>query len=162
MPATVTLPFDEYQQMRDSNAGMISTIEKLQAELVAGKFDASEGQVRQLHDAFRAALEIVGYAIANLSPEVNKRWPFGALRTLAAGVRALPTCSPHDLEFASEMDKFAVECESWEFKRKTTPERYVPDPVAPPPLAVINAAARARDVDDELARVTSSQLDESV
>lgn len=156
MPATVTLPFEEYQQMRDSNVELISAVKKLQDELLAGKFEANDGEVRALHDAVRAALEIVGYAIANLSPEVNKRWPFAALGTLAAGVRALPTATPHDLEFASEMEKFAREAEVWEFKRKNEPERYVPEPRSPSPRAVVDAAALARDISDAL----PVQLDE--
>jgi hypothetical protein len=162
MPATVTLPFEEYQQTRDLNAELSLKVKKLQDELLAAKFEANDGEVRQLHDAVRAALEIVSYAIANLSPEVNKRWPFAALNALAAGVRALPTCSPHDLELASEMEKFARECEVWEVKRKNEPERYVPEPHQPTARAVVDAAALARAADDELARETSSQLDDGV
>lgn len=140
MSANITQPYAEYKAQCDLIAGMSKELIALKAELVEAKLSSdSIGTTRALTMMIRASLQIVSYAIANLSPEINKRWPFDSLRVIAASMKDLADYSILDEEYARELEKFALECDVWETRRKQTGERYVPPPEAPPTLAELIA-----------------------
>ena len=128
MPAQVTMPLEELDVIKARASDAEALAITLQKQLVEARMSAADGEVRRLCESMRAAMEIVGYAVANLSPETHRRWPSNALRKLAEGILIMPDRTPYDLEMAHELTKFAAECETWDFKRKNEPERYIPPP----------------------------------
>lgn len=127
--ATVTMPIDQYNGMREAQVAADARITELNASLTAARISADgSGRVQNLGEGLTAALEIIGFAIANLSPEIIRKWPYERLRTVAAMLPSLPDYDAHNAEQALEYRKFANECEQWELKRKQEPERYVPPP----------------------------------
>ena len=90
----------------------------------------------QLTILARAELEVVCFAVANLSPELIKRWPANALRTIAAYLDKLPDHSPHDVELSRELLKFASECDEYDQRRRFGEKEIPPPfPVEQHPLA---------------------------
>lgn len=129
MSASITMPIEQYESMKKLQADAEARIKDLDEQLVRAKLTTdSSGCVEALNNGMIAALEIVGFAMANLSPEIIKRWPHQALSTLANNIPAMPTCTAIDIELQSEIRKFVIECQAWEVKRKTEGERYVPPP----------------------------------
>ena len=149
MPATVTLPLEELDEFRSQIRTANETIAKLKKEMIEHRLESSGDDVQKLLAFCRAALEIVGYAVANLHPEFSKKWPYEALRTVSFGIDALPDVTPFESEMAFELRKFAIECETWETRRKQMGERYVPPPVNPA-TAVKSIAELAKETDDKL------------
>ena len=150
--ATVTIPLDELDAMRKATSEYVAEITKLKAELLAGKMEATGDELQKIMAMCRSSMRIVGYAVANLSPEFSKKWPFAELRIVAEGIVALPDCNPHDAEFAFELTKFATECETWEGRRKAQGERYVPPPLPEVPIKPVSSSLidLANQVDREL------------
>lgn len=129
MPATVSLPLEELDGIRNENKRMSAEIADLQKQLTEAKLDGGNPEVtRAMAKLSRASLDIVSFAIGNLSPEVIKRWPFASLRVVAENLKNLPDCTIHDEEFAFVWMKFAAECEAWEKKRERDGDTYVPPP----------------------------------
>ncbi len=127
--ATVTMPIEQYEAMRTAQVAASKQIEQLQKDLaIERECSDPSGRITELTKALNSALEIVGFAVGNLSPEVIKRWPYNALRVVANGISHLPLVTPREQEMMAEMLKFATEAEQWENKRNRDGERYVPPP----------------------------------
>lgn len=153
MPATVSLPLDEYDNLRNERSDLLKDIADLKKQLIDAKMAGANGEVGKLVEMTRAAMKIIGFAMANCSPEITKSWPYVELATVGTLVENLPDCNPFDTEFAREMVKYAREAEVWEQKRKQMGERYVPPPAQPP---VANAAKLAEEASAQL--IESAQL----
>lgn len=123
---TITMALDQYDAQRDENRRLGVEISRLNDALAAQKLE--DPKTSELTKIIRAALEVVGFATANLSPEIVKRWPYLALQTIATNLEYLPDFNSHDKEFALELLKIAAECRQWELKRANSVERYVPPP----------------------------------
>lgn len=128
MSATVTLPLEELDIMRKASEEKDVQITQLKQDLLESKMTDSAGSVAPMSKLCRYAMEIVTFAVGNLSPEIIKRWPYQALREVAARLALMPDYSVNDRDLANELLKFAAECERWEAKRKVEPEKYVPPP----------------------------------
>lgn len=126
MTRTITMSLDEYDKQRDANRELGKQLEQAEKQLRDEKL--AQPKVAELTSIIKAALEVVGFATANLSPEIVKRWPYQALVVIANNLHHVPGASAHEVEFARELHKIAVECEVWERKRTETFEQYVPPP----------------------------------
>lgn len=135
--ATVTMPIEQYESMREAAVAATKQIAQLTKDLALEReaCDAS-GRITELTKALNSALEIVGFAVGNLSPEVIKRWPYNALRVVAGGISHMPLVTPREQEMMAEMLKFATEAEQWENKRNREGEKYVPPPPGSDGLAL--------------------------
>jgi len=119
------MPLDEFQSIKDAKTTLEMELHALKQKIIETRMASADGEVGRLVDTIRAAMKVIGYAIANLSPEFNRNWPAQDLRDVATGVLVLPDATPFDCEFAHEITKFARECEAWDAKRV---DRYVPPP----------------------------------
>lgn len=122
----ITMSLEQFDATRDENKRLGIEIANLTAALAAQKLE--DPKVAELAKIIRASLEVVGFATANLSPEIVKRWPYLALQTIAMNLEYMPDFNSHDAEFAAELLKIAAECRQWELKRANSIERYVPPP----------------------------------
>lgn len=134
MTRTITMSLDEYDKQRDANRELGKQLEVAERALLNQKL--AQPKVAELTTIIRAALEVVGFATANLSPEIVKRWPHQALTTIANNLHHLPGAGAHETEFAREMHKIAVECEVWERKRASMIEQYVEPPPPNGPMSL--------------------------
>lgn len=135
--ATITMPIEQYESMRESALSATKQIEKLTSDLALERECGDpSGRITELTKALNSALEIVGFAVGNLSPEVIKRWPYNALRVVAGGIAHLPLVTPREQEMMAEMLKFATEAEQWENKRNREGDKYVPPPAGSEGLAL--------------------------
>lgn len=123
---TITILLEQYDQQRDALRAAGEQVAQLTKQLAAQRLE--DPKTKELTVIVRAALEVVGFATANLSPEIVKRWPYLALVSIAQNLQYLPDYNSHDQEFAAELIKIAGECRQWELKRANSVERYVPPP----------------------------------
>ncbi len=128
MPASVTLPLEELDMMRKASEEKDVQITQLKQDLLEAKMSDQMGSIAPMAKLCRHTMEIVTFAVGNLSPEIIKRWPYQALREVATRLALLPDYSINDGDLAAELLKFAAECERWEARRKSEPEKYVPPP----------------------------------
>ena len=130
MAATVTIDLDEFLSIKKLLADSEAKAVELTEQLVAARAADPSERVPKLTALARATLQVACFAVANLSPELIKRWPYPALRAIADGLRdtVLPDHSPHDDELAMELRKFASECEEWDQRRARFGEVEVPPP----------------------------------
>lgn len=122
----ITMSLEQYDAQRDENKRLGLEVARLTEALATQKLE--DPKVAELTTLVRAALEVVGFATANLSPEIIRGWPYLALAKVAVNLSSMPNFNSHDEEFARELVKIANECRQWEMKRANTVERYVPPP----------------------------------
>jgi hypothetical protein len=130
------MPLDELKAIEAERTRLEEQVSALKKEILHLKTDGAPVEIQKLNNATRAGVVIAQYAIANLSPEFSRRWPFSSLRSLAENMPALPDFDSYDQELALEMMKFANECENAEKRRAVEGERYVPEPPVVGPMAV--------------------------
>lgn len=129
MSPTVTLDLETFDNQRKLHQDTIDQVKILEKKLQDALMTSDQsGRIGPLNTAARTAIEIIGFAMGNLSPEIIKRWPYEALRRFADQIPALIDSTPHDIETQAEYRKFANECETWEKKRAAVAEQYIPPP----------------------------------
>lgn len=117
--ATVTLELAEYQKLADDKKESDARIAQLEKDVINAKLGDPESELRAMAKIVRAALQVTRFAMANLSPEAIKGWPFADLEFLGKNVFYLPDCTVDDETLGTEMIAFAKECE----RRYMTPTK---------------------------------------
>ena len=113
--ATVSIPYTEFQAIKEARSKAESEIVRLQKQITDEKVAASDHGMLMVA---RAALDVARFAVANLPPESTLDWPFESLRLIAKCLPAMPDVSPDDAELAVTLDHFATECERFETRRR--------------------------------------------
>lgn len=120
MPAKIEMPLEEFDAIRKARIEAETRCAELEA-LIQNKVysdDASlalRGTVR----VARAALSVARFAVANLPPELHRKWPSTDLKEIAAFLPMMPDKTPDDGDLARELVAFAEECERHEQRRAT-------------------------------------------
>lgn len=112
--ATVTIPYDEFQEIKDAKRQAEEKASKLIEDVKQAKIQSSDPHLFALA---KAALDIVRYAVASLPPESNFGWPFESLKVVAAKVLDMPDATPDHIELSMTLSSFAKECEEHERRR---------------------------------------------
>lgn len=113
--ATVTIPFNEFQEITNARDTALTRAAEAEAKLREGKIAANDGTT---YAVARAALDVVRLAIGNLPPETTRGWPIAALRVLAEQLPVMDGASTDDRDFATTIGYFADECAKCELQRK--------------------------------------------
>lgn len=114
--ANVTLTLEEHSDLMGRMKAAEEEAGKLRNELLEAK--SSHPDVAVTLAAFRNALAIARFAVANLPPEIIKGWPTEELRGLMDRLPLQPDYGPDDISLISELRSFVRECEYHDLRRK--------------------------------------------
>jgi hypothetical protein len=120
--ATVQMTFADYQALLDARVKIEQELAKVQAELAAAKLADPTETVAKVTALARDCLTIARFAVANLPPEMIRRWPYQELRQIAENLHLLPDCSISDRDMAIDLLDFARSCEEHEIRRRAEPK----------------------------------------
>lgn len=121
MSATLTMTMVEYTTMQTNLAEAREDAARLRAELVTAKLVDPSDRVAALTAFARDCLLIARFGVANLPPEMIRRWPYEELRRVANSIGVLPDCSFADRDMAIDLIAFAKDCEEHEIRRRAEP-----------------------------------------
>lgn len=131
--ATVTIPYDEFQEIKEAKKTAEEKASKLIEEVKQAKIESSDPHLFALA---QAALDVVRYAVASLPAESNIGWPFESLKIVAYEVLNMPNATPDHIELSMTLSSFAKECEEHERRRMHRMEvkqRTIVAPATPDP-----------------------------
>jgi hypothetical protein len=120
------MPVDEYMSLKKLIDEKEAIAQDLTRKLVEAR--STDPKVVEGGKLSRSAIAIIQFAMGNCAPAIIKRWPWKELLAVADSLKELPDFSIYDEELAAEMRKFAAECEKWDIKRRTEPEKEIPPP----------------------------------
>jgi hypothetical protein len=105
---------EELRQARETAERRCADLEKKLAET---QLSDSQSRLRTLFEAFRYAMPVVQFAVANLFPLTVRGWPWHDLRRLARMLPGIPGASNFPAELAVTLDSFSHVAEKWEVAR---------------------------------------------
>lgn len=114
----VTLSTDEYHDLINKRQTAENEAAAVRKELVAARSEDPSGRIETLDIGFKAALEVVCFAVGNLPPESYIGWPHDALRRTADAILQLPECGSNERDLFVELKKFAGEARAHERRRE--------------------------------------------
>jgi hypothetical protein len=119
--ATLTLSMADYTKMQTDLAEARQDAAALRADLVVARLADPQDRVKKLTAFARECLTIARFGVANLPPEMIRRWPYDALRRVAENIEVLPDCDQNDKDMALDLISFAKDCEAHEIRRRAEP-----------------------------------------
>lgn len=135
MAKTLTIDLDEYLAFQKAREGAEAQIAELHKQLAEARLGPSDGVMRKLLAGFRAALNVTGYAMGHLSPEIARKWPKTSLLEICGAIRVMPDATPHELERIAIIESFVRDIEHWDAQRdegyRAPPTRFVDEVVRP-------------------------------
>ena len=141
--AQVTLDMSEFTAMKKRADDAEQHVAELQKQIVALKFEKSDGGMAALTAAFRSGLDVARYAIGMLSPEFARKWPRTELIAMAEGIKLIPDATPYELELVPVIASFVRDVEKYDATRNNG---YVPLPDEIAPKGDRHAVLAAEDL----------------
>ena len=132
----VTLSTDEYHDLINQRQTAENELAAAKKAIVAARSEDPTGRLTTLVDGFKAALEVVCFAVGNLPAESYKGWPHDALRRTADAILQMPECGSNERDLFVEFKKFAGEARTHELRRAQTLDRVR---VVDPAVIVVDA-----------------------
>jgi len=119
MDPTVTCDYELFQGLREANK-----VSRKNNGILRKKLDEAllsvggDSIVRELVTALRASMSVVQFAQANLDPETIRGWPHAQLAALALAVKAMPSVTDQEIEWADDAVLYARQAQALENARK--------------------------------------------
>lgn len=113
MPATITIPLEEFDTIRNRVVELSKEATQLREELKKANLVDPTGRVPALIAAINGVLPIIRFAVGNLDPEIVRGWPHAALKSFAEAIQSLPAVEDGD-NLGAELKVFAREAAEWE------------------------------------------------
>jgi hypothetical protein len=130
--ASHTLNDEEYQGILIARKTAETRAAALEAELIRVKLEDPANRLAPLNALARAQLEVIRFAVANLTPETTRGWPTKALERIAALLPTMPDVTADDRDLATELLSFMRDCESYALVReKMRADKLAADAGAP-------------------------------
>ena len=115
--APITISLAQLDELRTQLRTAREQSVQLELQLTQARATDPAGRVEGLRVLIREMLTIVRYAVANLPPSENPKWPWGAVRRMAVYLAYLPDFNADDRVLVTELELFVADIQEHDIAR---------------------------------------------